>query len=73
MTDDERDRRIRGTRVVVAAASATVLCCAVASFASVWFAIAGTAACALTALAATYAAFEGFDARLRRGPTTKAT
>jgi len=42
--------------------------CAAASLVSVWFVVCGTAACAIAAGCAFYAAYEGFDERLRRGP-----
>jgi hypothetical protein len=49
---------------------AIVIVCSLAlsSGFSVWFVVAGTLACAVTSLASFYAAFEGFDERLRRGP-----
>jgi hypothetical protein len=34
----------------------------------VWFVVCGTLACAVTAGAAFYGAYEGFDERLRRRP-----
>ncbi len=42
--------------------------CIAVAFVPVWAAVIGTLACAVVACSALYAAFEGFDERLRRGP-----
>jgi CHASE2 domain-containing sensor protein len=63
------ERRRRAVRIacgIAAAGAAVALLCAVLAFVSVWFVVVGTGACAVTAGAAFYAAFEGFDAWLRR-------
>lgn len=56
-------------RTVAGVGCAIVLAsCAAVIVAPVYAAVAGTLACAVTSLAALYAAYEGFDERLRRKP-----
>jgi len=56
-------------RTLAGAGCVVVLgCCAAVAFVPIFAAVAGTLACAVTACAALYAAFEGFDERLRRRP-----
>ncbi|GAC1310803.1 MAG: hypothetical protein NVSMB21_19270 [Vulcanimicrobiaceae bacterium] len=45
-----------------------LICCVGVAFAPTYAAVAGTLACAFTASAALYGAYEGFDERLRRRP-----
>jgi hypothetical protein len=63
-----RRRAILVARAVVAVGSVTAVGCGAAFALSLWFVVAGTLACAITAMASFYAAFEGFDERLRRRP-----
>jgi len=63
-----RLQALRFARAIAAVGCGTALVCAAASRFSVWFVVVGTAACATTAAAAFYAAYEGFDERLRRRP-----
>jgi hypothetical protein len=66
MTAERRGRLVRRARTVAGVAAACVIVCGAAAIRAPLFAAAGTLACAVTACAALYAAFEGFDAILRR-------
>ncbi len=66
--DPARAARIRGALTVATVAASLVALCCLGAFVSVWFVLVGTGACALTAGAAFYAAYEGFDEIIRRPP-----
>ncbi|GAC1523278.1 MAG: hypothetical protein NVS2B8_05540 [Vulcanimicrobiaceae bacterium] len=69
MTPQRRRAIVRTMRTVAALGSCVVLgACVAVAFAPIPAAVVGTLACALVASAALYAAFEGFDEALRRGP-----
>jgi len=66
--DLARAARIRGARAVAIGSASVVALCCFGAFVSVWFVLVGTGACAVTAGAAFYAAYEGFDEIIRRPP-----
>ena len=68
MTPEERAARIAGAAWIATVGCVVVVGCCAASAFSVWFVPIGTAAEALIACASFYAAFEGFDERIRRRP-----
>ena len=69
MTLERRGTILRITRGITATFSAIVMgACIGVAYEPVWAAVIGTLACAVVACSAFYAAFEGFDERLRRGP-----
>ncbi len=68
MTPEQRAARIAGATWTAAIACIVVVGCCAASALSIWFVLIGTAAEALIACASFYAAFEGFDERIRRRP-----
>ena len=68
MTLEQRRNALRIALVTTATASGVAVFCAAASPFSIWFVVVGTGACAITAAAAFYGAYEGFDEVLRRKP-----
>lgn len=69
MTPERRGAILRMTRIIAGTATIVVIgSCIAVAYAPVWAAVVGTLACAVVACSAFYAAFEGFDERLRRGP-----
>jgi len=68
VTLERRRNVLRIALVTTATASGVAVFCAAASPFSLWFVVVGTGACAITAAAAFYGAYEGFDERLRRKP-----
>ena len=69
MTPERRGTILRIVRAITGTFSAIVIvACIGVAYVPVWAAVIGTLACAVVACAAFYAAFEGFDERLRRGP-----
>ena len=69
MTPERRGAILRITRGITGTFAAIVIgACIAVAFVPVWAAVIGTLACAIVACSAFYAAFEGFDERLRRGP-----
>lgn len=69
MTPERRGAILRITRVITGTFAAIVIgACVAVAYVPVWAAVIGTLACAVVACSAFYAAFEGFDERLRRRP-----
>lgn len=62
---------VRAMRILAGVGCALVLAsCVAVAFVPIYAAVAGTLACAVTACAALYGAYEGFDERIRRRPGT---
>ncbi|GAC1306708.1 MAG: hypothetical protein NVSMB19_19060 [Vulcanimicrobiaceae bacterium] len=69
MQSGRRYTAIKTMRTLAGAGCAIVLgCCVAVAFVPTYAAVTGTLACAIVASAALYAAYEGFDERLRRRP-----
>jgi membrane protein implicated in regulation of membrane protease activity len=69
VTPDRRRAILRIARGITGTFAAIVIgACIAVAYVPVWAAVVGTLACAVVACSAFYAAFEGFDERLRRGP-----
>ena len=69
MTPERRGAIVRVMRSIAGAFAAIVIAaCIAVAFVPIWAAVIGTLASAVVACSALYAAFEGLDERLRRGP-----
>gem|GEM_PF-4533149 len=69
MTPERRRTTVRVMRSIAGAFAAIVVAaCIAVAFVPIWASVIGTLACAVVAFSSLYAAFEGFDERLRRGP-----
>lgn len=69
MLDPRRRAAVEAMRTLAGIGCVVVLgACVAVAFVPIYAAVVGTLACAVVAGAAFYAAFEGFDERLRRRP-----